>query len=145
MHYGGHLVDREAWRKRRESKRTCRRIQFARQQEHNRSAGGMTFTRAAPVLGRVRQMRTIAMTSSTQERLEARTPSMMSRCWAGITGWMSLGRAVGLVQLQSIRNWDEQRGELVRTYREILIQRCPSVAVAYSDELATAWDGALLQ
>jgi dTDP-4-amino-4,6-dideoxygalactose transaminase len=95
--------------------------------------GGIVFARDPEVLERVKQMRSHGMTSGTRQRLDARTSSYD----VTMLGWNyrmdELRAAVGLVQLNSLRTWNERRRDLVRAYRDALAQCCPDVRVPFAN------------
>jgi dTDP-4-amino-4,6-dideoxygalactose transaminase len=153
MHYGGHLVDRDAWAAFAQSRGLflvedaahaagvsgagtmgdVAVFSFYGNKNMTTAEGGMMFARESAVLDRIRQMRALGMSSGTHERLQARSPLYD----VTMLGWNyrmdEFRAAVGLVQLRSLRQWNEQRGELVQTYHVMLDERCPSVAVAFAN------------
>lgn len=153
MHYGGNLVDRDAWRDFARSRGLLliedaahaagapgagtigdvAVFSFYGNKNMTTAEGGMMLARDPAVLERIRRMRALGMSSGTSERLQARAPLYD----VTMLGWNyrmdEFRAAVGLVQLQSLQRWNERRGELVRTYRDVLAERCPAVSVAFAN------------
>jgi dTDP-4-amino-4,6-dideoxygalactose transaminase len=46
--------------------------------------------------------------------------------------------AVGLVQLKSLRRWNETRASLARQYRQRLAERCPAVLIPFAKKSSPA-------
>jgi dTDP-4-amino-4,6-dideoxygalactose transaminase len=153
MHYGGHVCDRDTWR-RFAADRGLFLIEdaahaagasgagtlgdvavfsFYGNKNMTTAEGGMVVARNPDVLDRVRQMRNHGMTSGTRERLEARKPGYD----VTMLGWNyrmdEFRAAVGLMQLKYLRAWNQRRAELVRTYRDALAECCPGVIVPFSN------------
>jgi dTDP-4-amino-4,6-dideoxygalactose transaminase len=152
MHYAGNLVDRNAWR----AFAASRGLLVIEDAAHAAGApgvgqlgdatvysfygnknmttgeGGMLTTRDPDVLDRARCMRSHGMTSTTRERLHARTPKYD----VTMLGWNyrmdEFRAAVGRVQLQSLNVWNERRAALVRSYRRALAEHCPDVSVPFA-------------
>lgn len=153
MHYGGYIADGDAWRRFADA-RGLRLVEDAAHAAGARRAGtfgdaaafsfygnknmttaegGMVFARDRSVLERMRQMRAHGMTSDTRQRLAAGSASYdVTRL-----GWNyrldELRAAIGLVQLKSLRRWNERRANLTRVYRSVLAKHCPGVSVPFSD------------
>lgn len=153
MHYAGYLVDRHAWQDFAQSRGLLliedaahaagapgagtigdvAVFSFYGNKNMTTAEGGMIFAREESVLNRIRQMRALGMSSGTHERLHARTPLYD----VTMLGWNyrmdEFRAAVGLVQLRSLRAWNQIRRDLVREYREALAERCPAVSVAFGN------------
>lgn len=153
VHYAGAVADRGAWRGFAAAK-GLRLIEDAAQaagapgvgsfgdaavfsfygnKNMTTAEGGMVTARDPVVLSSVRQLRGHGMTSGTRERMDARTPGYdVTRL-----GWNyrldELRAAIGLVQLQSLTEWNDRRAMLTRCYREALAQRCPEVQVPFAN------------
>lgn len=153
MHYGGYLVDRDAWR----AFAAARRLLLIEDAAHATGAtgagligdaaafsfygnknmttaeGGMVTARDPGVLDQIRRMRGHGMTSGTRERLDARTPTYD----VTMLGWNyrldELRAAIGLVQLQHLAQWNEQRAQLASAYRNALFERCHEVQVPFGN------------
>jgi dTDP-4-amino-4,6-dideoxygalactose transaminase len=93
----------------------------------------MVFARDRAVLERMRQLRGHGMTTDTRQRLAARAPTYD----VTMLGWNyrmdEFRAAIGLVQLQFLRRWNEQRAQLARAYRLALAERQTGVSVPFSD------------
>jgi dTDP-4-amino-4,6-dideoxygalactose transaminase len=153
MHYAGYLVDGEAWRHFAKmhglwliedaahaagaagagSIGDAAVFSFYGNKNMTTAEGGMVLARDPQVLDRVKHMRSHGMTSGTRERLDARTPIYD----VTTLGWNyrldEFRAAVGLAQLKSLPRWNERRRDLVRSYRDILEERCPSVRVPFAN------------
>ena len=153
MHYGGYLVDADTWRRFAESHRIhliedaahaagafgaglmgdVAAFSFYGNKNMTTAEGGMVTARDPMVLAAIRQMRGHGMTSGTRERLDARTPGYD----VTMLGWNyrldELRAAIGIVQLQNLRTWNEKRAELTRLYRDALDRECPDVMVPFSN------------
>jgi dTDP-4-amino-4,6-dideoxygalactose transaminase len=153
MHYAGYLADRDAWRHFAQSRGIwliedaahaagaagagcfgdAAVFSFYGNKNMTTAEGGMVIARDPEVLERVKQMRSHGMTSGARQRLDARTPTYD----VTMLGWNyrmdELRAAVGLVQLRSLRCWNERRRELVRTYRDALAERCPDVRAPFAN------------
>lgn len=153
MHYGGYVADGNAWRRFADERRLrliedaahaagadragtfgdAAAFSFYGNKNMTTAEGGMVFARDHAVLERMRQMRAHGMTSDTRQRLTARLASYD----VPMLGWNyrmdELRAAIGLVQLKSLRRWNERRANLVRVYRSALAKRCAGVRVPFSD------------
>ncbi len=155
MHYGGYLVDASIWRAFAASRclyliedaahaagasgagliGDVAAFSFYGNKNMTTAEGGMVTARDPEVLARIRQMRGHGMTSGTRERLDARTPAYD----VTMLGWNyrldELRAAIGIVQLQNLRGWNEKRADLTRLYRDALSEQCPGVLVPFSNAL----------
>lgn len=153
MHYGGHVCDRDIWRRFADSRGLfliedaahaagapgagtlgdAAVFSFYGNKNMTTAEGGMVVARNPELLDRVRQMRNHGMTSGTRERLEARRPGYD----VTLLGWNyrmdEFRAAVGLMQLRSLHAWNQRRAELVRIYRDALAECCPGVIVPFSN------------
>jgi len=158
MHYGGRLADCAGWRRfadcrgllliedaahavGAEGAGTCTDaavFSFFSNKNMTTAEGGMIVTRNPDMLYRMTRMRGHGMTSSTQERFNARAPTYD----VTMLGWNyrmdEFRAAVGLVQLRSLRCWNERRRELARAYRDALSERCPGVRVPFANAPGTS-------
>jgi dTDP-4-amino-4,6-dideoxygalactose transaminase len=158
MHYGGHVCDRESWRRFAASRGLfliedaahaagaagagtlgdAAVFSFYGNKNMTTAEGGMVVARDPELLDRVRQMRNHGMTSATHERLEARTPGYD----VTMLGWNyrmdELRAAIGLMQLKSLRTWNQRRAELVGIYRDALAECCPGVMVPFANYAAAS-------
>lgn len=153
MHYAGYVADGDAWRRFADEHRLrliedaahaagvhrvgtfgdAAAFSFFGNKNMTTAEGGMVFARDRAVLERVRQMRAHGMTSDTRQRLAAGSASYD----VTMLGWNyrmdELRAAIGLVQLKSLRRWNERRANLARLYRSALAERCGGVCVPFSD------------
>jgi dTDP-4-amino-4,6-dideoxygalactose transaminase len=78
-------------------------------------------------------MRGHGMTSGTRERFAARAPTYD----VTMLGWNyrmdEFRAAVGLVQLKSLRRWNDRRGELSRLYRDALRERGAGATMPFAN------------
>jgi dTDP-4-amino-4,6-dideoxygalactose transaminase len=158
MHYGGYLADRQAW----QAFAATHNLALIEDAAHAAGAtgagligdvaafsfygnknmttaeGGMVIARNPDMLERIRRMRGHGMTSGTRERLDARTPAYD----VTMLGWNyrldEFRAAVGLVQLQSLRHWNQKRAELTIAYRDAIRQSCPDVLVPFANTRAAS-------
>jgi dTDP-4-amino-4,6-dideoxygalactose transaminase len=151
MHYAGHLGDHDAWRRFAQARGLlliedaahaagaagaghfgdAAVFSFYGNKNMTTAEGGMVLARDPEVLENVKQMRGHGMTSGARQRLDARTPTYD----VTMLGWNyrmdEFRAAVGLVQLKSLSRWNDRRRALVRAYRDVLAERCRTVAVAF--------------
>jgi dTDP-4-amino-4,6-dideoxygalactose transaminase len=153
MHYAGYLADRDAWRRFAQTRGIlliedaahaagaagagrfgdAAVFSFYGNKNMTTAEGGMVLTREPEALDRVKQMRGHGMTSGARQRLDSRTPTYD----VTMLGWNyrmdEFRAAVGLVQLKSLRQWNERRRDLVRAYRDALGEHCPGVQVPFAN------------
>ena len=158
MHYAGYLCDGEAWT---EFAR-ARGLHLIEDAAHaaglardgtfgdvavysffgnknlTTAEGGMVIARDPAVHERIRQMRSHGMTIGTTERLSHRSITY-DVTTAGYNYRMDdLRGAIGLVQLRNLSRWNQKREMLVGSYKRLLGEFCPEVAIPFSMPRATA-------
>jgi dTDP-4-amino-4,6-dideoxygalactose transaminase len=152
MHYGGYIVDREAWRRFADDRRLfliedsahavglglpaifgdAAVFSFFGNKNMTTAEGGMVVAADEGVLNTVRQARSHGMTSGTLQRLHSRTPTYDVTMLGYNYRMDELRAAVGLVQVKNLARWNEMREGLTRAYRTFLEQDCPEVTVPFS-------------
>ena len=153
MHYGGYLVDQDAWRAFANSRGLlliedaahatgatgagligdAAAFSFYGNKNMTTAEGGMVTARKPEILERIRRMRGHGMTSGTRDRLDARVPTYDVTSLGWNYRMDELRAAIGLVQLRNLNRWNQQRAELTRTYRDALAERCRKVLVPFSN------------
>ncbi len=158
MHYAGALADRSAWRDF-AARRGLMLIEdaahaigidgvgtygqgaafsFYGNKNMTTAEGGAVLASHPELLGRVRTMRGHGMTSGTFQRLSSRTPHYDVTMLGFNYRMDDLRAAIGLVQLERLKGWNERRKALVRRYRGALAQACPSVIVPFHPDTPTS-------
>ena len=152
MHYGGYLVDAAAWR---EFAREhglyliedaahaagldrpgifgdAAVFSFFSNKNMTTAEGGMVVARDDAVLAKVRQMRSHGITSGTVQRLASHAVTYDVTMLGYNYRMDELRASIGLVQLKNLKRWNDTRQALTNTYRRLLAQHCPGVAVPFS-------------
>jgi dTDP-4-amino-4,6-dideoxygalactose transaminase len=158
MHYAGYLVDGDAWRKfararglyliedaahaaglhQKDAFGDAAVFSFFGNKNMTTAEGGMVVARDQDVLNRIRQMRSHGMTSGTLQRLCSRTVTYDVTMLGYNYRMDELRAAMGLVQLRSLRRWNEKRRTLTGAYRKLLGAHCPEVIVPFSEPRASS-------
>jgi dTDP-4-amino-4,6-dideoxygalactose transaminase len=151
MHYGGYLVDGDAWREFADAHgliliedaahavgvENAGRLgdaavfSFFGNKNMTTAEGGMIVARNSEVLARIRQMRSHGMTSSTVQRMRAPGASYDVTMLGYNYRMDELRAAVGLVQIEKLSRWNEKRRALTGIYRDALNEYCPGVVVPF--------------
>lgn len=100
--------------------------------------GGVVVARDPHLRERIRQARGHGMTSGTHQRLNSRTPQYDVTMLGFNYRMDEMRAAVGLVQLQSLHEWNEIRRILDVLYRRLIAQYCPAVAVPFNGSWTSA-------
>lgn len=156
MHYGGYLVDPHRWRSFAQSHGLLliedaahavgldrgpgaaavygdlAAFSFYGNKNMTTAEGGMIIAREPDMLDRVKQMRSHGMTTGTMQRLAGHDLTYDVTMLGYNYRMDELRAAVGLVQLRSLRQWNDRRAMLAATYRQLLQLRCPEVAVPFT-------------
>lgn len=153
MHYGGYLMDLDKWSD------FCRQrglvlvedsahalvtgrvgqvadvsaFSFFSNKNMTTAEGGMVMAKDPEVLNRAKCMRSHGMTHSTLERDRGRVFSYDVVELGQNYRMDELRASIGLVQLESIREWNERRLELTGLYREIVAEKMPEVVVPFEN------------
>lgn len=93
--------------------------------------GGMVVADDLAFLDRVRLLRGHAMTASTRQRLDERTPSYDVTALGWNYRMDELRAAIGLVQLDSLAAWNICRRDLTALYRAELKEAFPEIVVPF--------------
>jgi dTDP-4-amino-4,6-dideoxygalactose transaminase len=101
--------------------------------------GGVVIARDPDLLERIRLARGHGMTTGTHQRLNSRTPQYDVAMLGFNYRMDEMRAAVGLVQLQSLQEWNEIRRILTVLYRRLLAQHCPAVTVPFSASRTSAY------
>ena len=152
VHYAGYLADREEWRSfadqrglfliedsahavgagRKSIFGDAAVFSFFGNKNMTTAEGGMVVALDQGVLDRVRQARGHGMTSSTLQRLNGRMVTYDVTMLGYNYRMDELRAAIGLLQLQKLCAWNEKRRQLTETYRVLLAEHCPDLAVPFS-------------
>lgn len=154
VHYAGHVLDRDDWRTFARS-RGLRLIEdaahaagaegagtfgdaaafsFYGNKNMTTAEGGMVVAKQADVLDRVRTMRSHGMTAGTFQRTASRN-SDYDVIAIGFNYRLDEFRAaVGLVQLQRLRQWNQTREHLTRLY---VARLDPVISIPFAKDLAS--------
>jgi len=152
MHYAGYLADAELWRSFARSRGlhliedTAHAVgldgagifgdaavfSFYGNKNMTTAEGGMVFARDPDVLDKVKQMRSHGMTSGTLQRLAGQELTYDVTMLGYNYRMDELRAAIGLVQLRSLRRWNDRRAALTGAYRRLLRKHCPDVFVPFS-------------
>jgi dTDP-4-amino-4,6-dideoxygalactose transaminase len=100
--------------------------------------GGAVIARDSSVRKIIRQTRGHGMTSGTHERLTSRTPEYDVTMLGFNYRMDELRAAVGLTQLKNLPRWNEIRRRFTSLYRRLIAERCPAVAVPFSEPRTSA-------
>jgi dTDP-4-amino-4,6-dideoxygalactose transaminase len=101
--------------------------------------GGVVIARDPDLLERIRLARGHGMTTGTHQRLNSRTPQYDVAMLGFNYRMDEMRAAVGLVQLQSLQEWNEIRRILTVLYRRLIAQHCPAVTVPFSASRTSAY------
>jgi dTDP-4-amino-4,6-dideoxygalactose transaminase len=100
--------------------------------------GGMVVAKDPDVTARVRSARGHGLTSSTMQRLLARVPTYDVTMLGFNYRMTELNAAIGLVQLQKLAGWNDQREELAHDYRERLTKYCPDLTIPFGADIVSS-------
>ena len=101
--------------------------------------GGAVVAKDATLLAKIRQMRSHGMTSGTFQRFASRTVGYDVTMLGYNYRMDDLRAAVGIVQLERLRTWNEKRQALNQAYIEHLGRLCPEVTIPFADH-STRWN-----
>jgi dTDP-4-amino-4,6-dideoxygalactose transaminase len=152
VHYGGYLVDRDAWRAFADSRGLlliedaahtlgtawagmvgdAAVFSFFGNKNMTTAEGGMVVARDPEVLTRVRQMRSHGMTIGTLQRLSSRAVTYDVTMLGYNYRMDDLRAAIGLVQLRKLGRWNDKRKLLADAYKRWIEAYCPGVALPFS-------------
>lgn len=96
--------------------------------------GGMVLARSPELLERIRRMRGHGMTSGTFERVSKREAGYDVTMLGYNYRMDELRAAIGLVQLEQLAEWNEQRRVLRAAYASELARACPAVLAPFNDD-----------
>jgi dTDP-4-amino-4,6-dideoxygalactose transaminase len=151
MHYGGYLVDGDAWRAFADAYgliliedaahavgvENAGRLgdaavfSFFGNKNMTTAEGGMVVARNDDVLARVRKMRSHGMTSSTIERMRTASATYDVTMLGYNYRMDELRAAIGLTQIKKLSGWNEKRRALTGIYKDALKKYCPEVSVPF--------------
>lgn len=158
MHYAGYLADRDEWQafSRRKgllliedaahapgqpevgSYGVAAAFSFYGNKNMTTAEGGAVIAGDCALLETIRQMRGHGMTTGTRQRLTSRTPDYDVTMLGFNYRMDELRAAVGMVQLRKLTGWSKIRGQLVKSYRSLIHEYCPSVVVPFSSPRISA-------
>jgi dTDP-4-amino-4,6-dideoxygalactose transaminase len=152
MHYAGYMADRDAWRAFADERGLfliedtahavgtegagtygdAAAFSFYGNKNMTTAEGGVVIARDEKLLEAIRQLRGHGMTSGTFQRLTSRSPTYDVTMLGYNYRMDELRAAIGLVQLNNLRSWNEKRRSLTEFYKKILPEKCPSVSVPFT-------------
>lgn len=158
MHYGGYLVDLEAWRSFSDVNglrliedaahapavgavgrlSDASAFSFFSNKNMTTAEGGVVISRDASVLERLRHLRSHAMTTDTLVRHRGHAYSYDVTMLGYNYRMDELRAAMGLVQLAHLPHWNKRRYELTSLYRQALAAYIPEVVIPFDDTHETA-------
>ena len=158
MHYAGYLASRDAWQAfaRRKgllliedaahapgrpeigSYGVAAAFSFYGNKNMTTAEGGAVIARDRGLLEKIRQMRGHGMTSGTRQRFASRNPNYDVSMLGFNYRMDELRAAVGLVQLKSLKQWNDKRSRLAARYRRSIAKHCPSVKVPFAQPASSA-------
>jgi dTDP-4-amino-4,6-dideoxygalactose transaminase len=158
MHYGGYVVDLEAWRSFSDVN-ALRLIEdaahapgvgavgrlsdasafsFFSNKNMTTAEGGIITSRDASVLDRIRHLRSHGMTTDTLVRHRGHAYSYDVTMLGYNYRMDELRAAVGSVQLNHLPHWNKRRYELTNLYRHMLADQIPEVVIPFGPTHETA-------
>ena len=158
MHYGGYLVDLNAWRAFADENEIfliedaahapavgdvgrwsdTAAFSFFTNKNMCTAEGGMILARKNKLLKRIRQMRSHGMTSDTLTRHHGHAFSYDVTELGFNYRMDELRAAMGLVRLKRLSRWNSRRRELTGYYRKLLSEKIPEITVPFNSEHKTA-------
>jgi dTDP-4-amino-4,6-dideoxygalactose transaminase len=93
--------------------------------------GGAIIARSRALRETIRRARSHGMTSSTRQRLTTRRPDYDVTILGFNYRMDELRAALGLAQLRKLPEWNDIRGSLSQSYRQLISEHCPSVMVPF--------------
>ena len=151
MHYGGYMADREAWRdfadarglfliedsahavgsSRSDIFGDLAVFSFFGNKNMTTAEGGMVAALDPAILARVRQARGHGMTTGTMERMHGGMITYDVTMLGFNYRMDDLRGAIGLTQIKHVDEWNDRRRVASSTYRVLLGEHCPDVAVPF--------------
>lgn len=158
MHYGGYLADGAAWREFARERGLyliedaahaagldrlgifgdAAVFSFFGNKNMTTAEGGMVAARDDGVLAKIRQLRSHGITSGTVQRLSSHAVTYDVTMLGYNYRMDDLRAAIGLVQLKSLKRWNNRRQALTETYRRLLAKHCPDIVMPFSQSRASA-------
>src|SRR5215469_8148054 len=158
MHYGGYLTDGPAWREFADARGLyliedaahaagldrpgifgdVAVFSFFGNKNMTTAEGGMVAARDDNVLARIRQLRSHGITSGTVQRLSSHAVTYDVTMLGYNYRMDELRAAIGLVQLKNLKRWNGKRQMLTETYRRLIAEHCPAVAMPFSKPRASS-------
>lgn len=93
--------------------------------------GGAIIARSRALRETIRRARSHGMTSGTRQRLHTRRPDYDVTILGFNYRMDELRAALGLAQLKKLQEWNESRRSLSLSYRQLILEHCPSVVVPF--------------
>jgi dTDP-4-amino-4,6-dideoxygalactose transaminase len=158
VHFGGYLPDRDSWQAFARRKGLlliedaahapglpaagtfgeAAAFSFYGNKNMTTAEGGAIIARDRSLREAIRRARSHGMTSGTRQRLDSRSPDYDVTLLGFNYRMDELRAAVGLAQLRRLTEWNDIRRTLSLRYRQLIAERCPSVAIPF----ANAWPSA---
>ena len=158
MHYGGYIMDLEAWRAFADEHdlfliedaahtaglpeagqgSDAAAFSFFANKNMTTAEGGMVLLRDAALVDRVRYLRSHGMTSGSLDRVRGRAVGYdVVECGYNYR-IDELRAALGLVQLDQLQGWNAARVSIIDTYRKAIAENLPEVTVPFDAQHATS-------
>jgi dTDP-4-amino-4,6-dideoxygalactose transaminase len=158
MHYGGYIVDLEAWRSFSDVNglsliedtahapgvgavgrlSDASAFSFFSNKNMTTAEGGIITSRDASVLERIRHLRSHGMTTDTLVRHRGHAYSYDVTMLGYNYRMDELRAAIGSVQLAHLPHWNKRRYELTNSYRQMLADQIPKVVIPFDHTHQTA-------
>jgi dTDP-4-amino-4,6-dideoxygalactose transaminase len=158
VHFGGYLADRAAWQSLARRRNLlliedaahapglpeagtfgeAAAFSFYGNKNMTTAEGGAIIARDRSLREAIRLARSHGMTSGTRQRLDSRSPDYDVTVLGFNYRMDELRAAVGLAQLERLKEWNEIRRRLSLHYRQLAAIRCPSVMVPFADPWPSA-------
>jgi dTDP-4-amino-4,6-dideoxygalactose transaminase len=158
MHYGGYIVDLEAWRSFSDVNglsliedtahapgvgavgrlSDASAFSFFSNKNMTTAEGGIITSRDASVLERIHHLRSHGMTTDTLVRHRGHAYSYDVTMLGYNYRMDELRAAIGLVQLAHLPHWNKRRYELTNSYRQMLADQIPKVVIPFDHTHQTA-------
>jgi dTDP-4-amino-4,6-dideoxygalactose transaminase len=158
MHYGGYSVDVGAWRSFCDKNgllmiedaahapgvgavgrmSDAAAFSFFSNKNMSTAEGGMIFALKDSVLQRMRYLRAHGMSTDTLTRHRGHAYSYDVNQLGYNYRMDELRAAMGMVQLQHLKQWNSRRSELCSVYRQLLAENIPELGVPFDNTCETA-------
>jgi dTDP-4-amino-4,6-dideoxygalactose transaminase len=158
VHFGGYLPDRDSWQAFARRKGLlliedaahapglpaagtfgeAAAFSFYGNKNMTTAEGGAIIARDSSLREAIRRARSHGMTSGTRQRLDSRSPDYDVTLLGFNYRMDELRAAIGLAQLRRLTEWNDIRRTLSLRYRQLIAERCPSVAIPFANTWPSA-------